>query len=89
VYATLADLFDWLDRLESALTAHLRTLDPSWSGLAPCPSIALPVGFPDGTTTYDQAYFPVPLCDGSDALPWTLSCSLPPTMASDGATATP
>jgi hypothetical protein len=73
IRATLTSLFDWLDRLEAVLTAHLRTLDSSWSPPAFCHFIPLPVGYPVGTTTYDEAYFPVPLCDGSDPLPWNVT----------------
>jgi hypothetical protein len=73
IHATLASLFEWLDQLEAALTAHLLTLDPSWSPPASCPFFLLPVGYPVGTTTYEQAYFPVPLCDDSDPLPWSVT----------------
>lgn len=69
----LSALFDWLDRLELALTNHLRTKSTNWSPMLTCPSILLPVGYPPGVTRYHADYFPIPLCDGSDALPWTVS----------------
>lgn len=69
----LSALFDWLDRLELALTNHLRTKSASWSPMLTCPFVLLPVGYPPGMTRYDAEYFPIPLCDGSDSLPWIAS----------------
>jgi hypothetical protein len=69
----LSALFNWLDRLELALTNHLRTKSANWSPMLNCPCILLPVGYPPGATQYDADYFPIPLCDGSDALPWTVN----------------
>jgi hypothetical protein len=69
----LSDLFGWLDRLEIALTTHLNTKSASWSPRPTCPAFLLPVGYPTGVTRYDTDYFPIPLCDGSDPLPWTVS----------------
>jgi hypothetical protein len=69
----ISGLFIWLDRLEAALTAHLRTKPASWSPMPTCPFFFLPVGYPAGVTRYDTDYFPIPLCDGSDPLPWTVS----------------
>jgi hypothetical protein len=65
-----ASLFDWLERLEVALTAYLRTRS-AWVPEVRCPSITLPVGYPPGSTHFDPNYFVMPLCDGSDPLPWT------------------
>lgn len=69
----LAGLFEWLDRLELALTYYLHTKSASWSPMLLCPFVLLPVGYPPGVTQYDADYFPIPLCDGSDALPWTVN----------------
>jgi hypothetical protein len=66
----LASLFDWLDRLEVALTAHLQATS-AWVPNPKCPRIPLPVGYPPGTTVLNPNYFVLPLCDGSDPLPWT------------------
>jgi hypothetical protein len=64
-------LFEWLDRLEIALMKHLQLRDPSWkSTIQSCPSFVLPVAWPPGPTCLDPLYFPLPLCDGSDPLPW-------------------
>lgn len=72
----LSGLFGWLDRLEAALLSHLQTKGGGWSFPATCPFFFLPVGHPEGTTRYDRHYFPIPVCDGSDELPW--SVSVPP-----------
>lgn len=64
----LNDLFVWLDRLQTVLMTHLRE-----TSSAACPRILLPVGYPPGMTRYDADYFPIPLCLGSDPLPWTIS----------------
>src|SRR5262249_46116306 len=64
-------LFDWLDRLQSALMAHLQPRDTAWKPFNPaCPFFLLPVGWPPGFTRLDPAYFSLPLCEGSDPLPW-------------------
>lgn len=69
----LSGLFAWLDRLELVLTSELQNRAPGWSPRPTCPFFLLPVGYPSGTTRYDREYFPVPLCDGSDDLPWSVS----------------
>ncbi len=69
----LSSLFDWLDRLEIALTSHLRAQSASWSPMPTCPGFPLPIGYPAGVTRYDADYFPIPLCNGSDSLPWTVN----------------
>lgn len=67
----LEGLCNWLDRLQDALMTHLRPRDPSWSPMSLlCPVMLLPVGWPSGVTVLDPVYFPLPLCDGSDELPW-------------------
>src|SRR5205807_9220608 len=39
---TLSSLFDWLDRLETALKSHLQPRDTSWKPMNPgCPSFSL------------------------------------------------
>jgi hypothetical protein len=73
-----AGLFDWLDRLEAALIEHLRGTLVGWSPMRRSSSFNLPVGYPEGPTVYDSTYFPLPLCDGSDALPWTIGGSIVP-----------
>jgi hypothetical protein len=73
----LASLFDWLDRLETQLTAVLQVKDSTWSPPARCHSFPLPVGYPPGQTHYDPVYFPIPVCDGSDPLPWSAEVSVP------------
>jgi hypothetical protein len=65
-----ADLFNWLDRLELALIAPLQARSSAWLPDARCPSFTLPVGYPPGTTKLIADYFVLPLCDGSDPLPW-------------------
>lgn len=69
----LSGLFGWLDRLESALVSHLQAKGVGWLPGPTCPCFLLPVGYPAGTTWYDRDYFPIPLCDGSDELPWSVS----------------
>jgi hypothetical protein len=66
-----AGLFNWLDRLEAALTALLRAKCLTWAPNARCPSFTLPIGYPPGTTHFLAGYSVLPLCDGSDPLPWT------------------
>jgi hypothetical protein len=73
---TFASLFDWLDRMEEALTNHLCAKS-NWVPDAKCPSFALPVGYPSGTTHFHPDYFVMPLCVGSDPLPWKATVSLP------------
>ena len=68
----LAGLFVWLDDVEHALIIHLQAADPLWQPMLFCPSFLLPVGYPLGTTRYSKEYFPVPTCDGSEELPWTV-----------------
>jgi hypothetical protein len=68
----LTDLFVWFDQLEIALTSHLLTRATGWSPMSWCPCFMLPVGYPMGVTRYEPDYFPLPLCDGSDPLPWTM-----------------
>lgn len=70
----LASLFDWLDRLEAALTAHLRAKS-AWTPDSRCPSFTLPVGYSPGSTHFHPDYFVLPLCNGSDPLPWTTTVS--------------
>lgn len=70
----LTKLFSWLDRLEILLASILE----SKYGQAPetAPSlILLPTGYELGKHTLYPEYFPVPLCDGSDPLPWTMNVS--------------
>lgn len=70
----LSDLFCWLDRLETSLVSileskrgqHLET-EPSF--------ILLPVGYEFGEYILSPEYLPVPLCEGSDPLPWTMNVS--------------
>lgn len=69
----LSDLFGWLDRLEVALTSHLSMKMTGWSPRPNCPFLLLPVGYPEGLTRYDPVYFPIPLCEGADPLPWSVS----------------
>lgn len=68
----LTGLFAWFDRLESDLVAHLKVVDPTWEPMTFCPSFLLPVGLSPGTTRYSSEYFPIPLCEGSEQLPWTV-----------------
>jgi hypothetical protein len=76
LYDVLCGLFGWLDRLEAVLASHLQQQAVGWSPPATCPSFPLPVGYPPGITRYDQRYFPIPVCDGSDELPLSVSCPL-------------
>jgi hypothetical protein len=69
LHDVLSGLFGWLDRLEATLVSHLQLPDASWS-------FHLPVGYPPGITRYDQRYFPIPVCDGSDELPVSISVPL-------------
>jgi hypothetical protein len=71
----LSGLFGWLDRLEAALVSRLQAKAVGWLPDPTCPYFLLPVGHPEGTTRYDREYFPIPLCDGSDELPWSVSMS--------------
>jgi hypothetical protein len=66
----LTSLCDWLDRLEGALVKHLHTLNSGWKPMSQCPSIFLGLGFPMSGVNYHPLYFPLPLCDGADPLPW-------------------
>jgi hypothetical protein len=67
----MTSLCDWLDRLEVALKKHLT---PKYAAYKwpPHSFIALPVGYPPGPTTLAADYFPLPMCDGSDPLRWTI-----------------
>lgn len=67
----LTNLCDWLDRVENSLIIHLQTLDSSWKPMLTCPSVYLGSGVPITGICYHPMYFPLPLCDGSDPLPWT------------------
>lgn len=69
----LLGFYGWLDRLEATLSAHLQVAAPRWMPRPGCASFPLPVGYPLGTTRYEREYFPLPLCDGSDPLPWSVS----------------
>jgi hypothetical protein len=68
----LTNLFDWLDRLEDALVKHLQGLNSSWKPRSQCSFILLGLGFPMTGVSYHPLYFPLPLCDGADPLPWTI-----------------
>jgi hypothetical protein len=68
----LTSLCDWLDRLEDALVKHLQTLISAWKPMSQCPSILLGLGFPMSGVNYHPLYFPIPLCDGADPLPWAI-----------------
>ncbi|MFO0812134.1 MAG: hypothetical protein U0796_02885 [Gemmatales bacterium] len=67
----LTSLCEWLDRLEDALVRHLQTLNSTWKPLPQCPCIHLGLGLPMSGVSYHPLYFPLPLCDGADPLPWT------------------
>jgi len=69
----LASLCDWLDRLEDVLVEHLQTLNSAWKPMSQCPSISLRLGLPMAGVNYHPLYFPLPLCDGADPLPWAFS----------------
>jgi hypothetical protein len=68
----LTSLCDWLDRLEGTLVTHLQTLNSSWKPSSQCPYILLGLGFPMSGVNYHPLYFPLPLCDGADPLPWVI-----------------
>jgi hypothetical protein len=72
----LSGLFEWLDRLEVTLGSHLQHQAVGWSPPTTYPSFPLPMGYPPGITRYDQRYFPIPVCDGSDELPLSVWCPL-------------
>ncbi len=72
----MSGLFVWLDRLEAALVSHLQMKVAGWSPMPTCPCFLLPVGYPEGVTRYVLEYFPIPVCDGSDNLPWSVSVPL-------------
>jgi hypothetical protein len=76
LHDVLYGLFGWLDRLEAVLASDLEQKAVGWSLPATCPSFLLPVGYPPGITRYDQRYFPIPMCDGSDELPVSISVPL-------------
>lgn len=77
----LAKLCDWLDRLETALTAILPVHPkPSYAPKEFCPRILFPLGHPVNGIRYSEQYFPLPLCDGSDPLPWIFA---PPVFKAD------
>ena len=73
----LGGLFEWLDNAETALIARLKAVEPSWQPMPFCPCFSLPVGYPLGTTRYSKEYFPVPICDGSVELPWSVEVNRP------------
>lgn len=68
----LTSFCDWLDRLEGALITYLQSLNSAWKPMSQCPIILLGLGFPMSGVNYDREYFPLPLCDGADPLPWTI-----------------
>lgn len=73
----LSKLCDWLDRLEAILTASLPVQPPpAWFPSGFCPCIGLPLGHPQTGLVLTERHFPLPLCDGSDPLPWRFG---PPT----------
>jgi hypothetical protein len=74
----LTSLCEWLDRLEEALVKHLQTRSSEWVPISRCPSINLGRGLPLSGMQYHPLYFPIPLCDGSDPLPWAYG---PPELA--------
>jgi hypothetical protein len=75
---TLLKLFDWLDGLERALVLHLQSKVAAWSPPLKCPFFLLSVGFPQSGVYYHPNYFPIPLCNGSDPLPWVISGPIGP-----------
>jgi hypothetical protein len=78
----LTKLFDWLDRLEIALMIYLKPKDPLWKPISTaCPFFLLPVGWPPGVICLDPTYFPLPLCDGADLLPWCAKAPPRPSFA--------
>src|SRR6267143_1614215 len=68
----LTSLCDWLNRLEDTLVKHLQTLISAWKPKSQCPFILLGLGFPMSGVNYHPLYFPIPLCDGADPLPWAI-----------------
>ena len=68
----LGELFAWLDEAERVVVLHMKAVDRSWHPMLFCPGFGLPIGYPLGTTYYSREYFPVPVCDGSEALPWSV-----------------
>jgi hypothetical protein len=66
----LVSLCDWLERLEDVLVKHLQTLHSAWKPMSQCPSVCLGQGLPLSGVIYHPLYFPLPLCDGADPLPW-------------------
>lgn len=68
----LTGLFTWLDRAENDLVAYLKAVDSTWKPMTFCPCFSLPVGLSSGTTRYSSEYFPIPTCEGSEQLPWTV-----------------
>ena len=77
LHGVLGDLFGWLDAAEIALIQHLQTVEPSWQPMLFCPCFPLPVGYPLGKTRYSKEYFPIPRCNGSEELPWSVETSGP------------
>jgi hypothetical protein len=75
----LLDLCNWLDALEGDLVAHLSMKDSTWKPLAYCPSILLGLGVPATGVVYHPQYYPLPLCDQADPLPWEFG---PPVLSS-------
>ncbi|CAG9934202.1 hypothetical protein [Candidatus Nitrotoga arctica] len=72
LHRVLGGLFAWLDDVERVLILHLKAVDSSWQPMSFCPGFSLPVGYPLGITRYSKEYFPVPACDGSEELPWSI-----------------
>lgn len=79
-----ANLFDWLERLESNLTRYLETKSSVWNQnfkdtydpFFPKSEILVSPGdFYHGTTILHPNYFVFPLCDDSDPLPWNVPFS--------------
>lgn len=65
----LLGLFDWLDKIEQTLRLHIGE---SASVVGENASeFAFPIGVPMGTTMLHPCYFLLPMCDGSDPLPWS------------------
>lgn len=76
--AVFGGLFEWLDRLQAALTSQLLAKSSAWSPTSRCHTLFLPVGHPPGLTVYHPDYFPLPVCEGSDPLPWSVDVAWPP-----------
>ena len=72
----LTNLCEWLDSVEEALVKHLETQSSIWKPMVRCPLIPLGLGFPTSGVTYHPLYFPVPLCEGADPLPWTIDSGI-------------